>query len=385
MLFRNKQQTEISEQRRMPVDGVGSDALTNVTGETVQLYYFNSGVLTTDAGQAAGTVVVGKLANRNILGALGDVVGSYGDTSLTFTSTALTTLKKFDQKAAEEAERDSEDETLSLSQKATAVTNGFGNGDYCIDHRTGTVYGKKASAQVTLTSTAYSVNIAVSGGGGGIASEVDLTKVNGTTVNEGGVSGGLGVGGNTADGVTDAGNPVAIGGLAQSVQRAAVTAGQRVKAVFNLFGEMVIAGYDWTNQLIKVAESEPLDEKYLNNAIDVDTTNVSATTHYYPASTGATIDGYQDHSLTGKFIDADGTLTLTFEASNDEDSATADWNGAYFYDDATNSTVNSLTVTNGTLLISASLNNMNFRRYRWVVVASGATNTVILKGRNKAL
>ncbi len=116
-----------------------------------------------------------------------------------------------------------------------------------------------------------------------------------------------------------------------------------------------------------------------------DTTNVSAATHYYPASTGATMDGYKDQSMTGKFIDADGTLTLTLEVSNDEDPATADWNGAYFYDDELNSTVSSKTVTNGTELFSLSVNNNNFRLYRWVVIASGATNTVILKERKKAL
>lgn len=181
-MLRNKQQSEISEQRRMPVDNVNSDALTLVTGETVQLKYFNSGVLTVDAGQAAGVLVVGKLANRNVLGALGDVVGSYGDTSLSFTSTAFIALKEFDQVAAEQAERGAENKLLSLSAKATAVTGGFVEGEYCIDHRTGTVYGVKASTQVTLTSTAYSVNIAVSGGGGGISSDVNVNKVGGVAV-----------------------------------------------------------------------------------------------------------------------------------------------------------------------------------------------------------
>lgn len=181
-MLRNLQQSEVSEQRRMPVDGVNSDALTLVTGETVQLYYFSSGVLTTDAGQAAGVTVVGKLANRNILGDLGDVVGSYGDTSLSFTSTAFTNRKQFNAIDVEMAERDSENNLLSLTAKATAATSGFGNGDYCIDHRTGTLYGVKASTQVTLTSAAYSVNISVSGGGGGIASDVNIDQIAGVDV-----------------------------------------------------------------------------------------------------------------------------------------------------------------------------------------------------------
>ena len=134
----------------------------------------------------------------------------------------------------------------------------------------------------------------------------------------------------------------------------------------------------------RVEEIDPLDQKYVPGNL-VDTTNVSAATHYYPSATGSTMDGFQDQSMTGKFIDADGTLTLTLEVSNDEDSTNADWNGAYFYDDELNATVNTKTVTNGTELFSLSCNNNNFSLYRWVVVASGATNTVILKERKKAL
>ncbi len=116
----------------------------------------------------------------------------------------------------------------------------------------------------------------------------------------------------------------------------------------------------------------------------VDTTNITAATHYYPSESGGVMNTWKDGSLSGKFIDADGTLTLTLEVTNDEDTA-GDWIQAYFYDDKNNITTNSITVTNGTLTFLASLNNNNFRRYRWVVTASGATNTVILKHRKKAL
>jgi len=362
-MLRNQQQSEVSLQRRMPVDNINSDALSSVSGEAVQFYYFNSGVATIDAGQAAGTVVVAKLANRNILGAMGDVVGSYGDTSFAFgTGTVLTSLKQFNAIAAEDSERNGENKLMTLSEKAIAVTAGFVNGEFSIDHRTGMIYGLKATTGVADTGT-YKVLISVSGGGGGIASDIQ---------------------GNVADDAVDAGNPVAIGGLAKSSQKAAVNDGDRVKSVFNLFGEKVVAGFNWVNGWLMVNEQDPLDQHYENTDL-VDTTNISAATHYYPASTGDTMDGYQDQSITGKFIDADGTLTLTLEVSNDEDSASADWNSVYFYDDANNSTVNGLTVTNNTLLISASANNNNFRRYRWAVVASGATNTVILKERKKAL
>lgn len=143
--------------------------------------------------------------------------------------------------------------------------------------------------------------------------------------------------------------------------------------------------YDTTTGSSKVAEIDPLDMHFTNQVVDVDTTNVTAATHYYPSATGFSNDGYKDISLSGKFIDADGTLTLTPEAMNDEDTASGDWVQVYFYDDKNNATVNSLTVTNGTLTFAASFNEANYQHWRFKVVASGATNTVVLKARRKAL
>jgi len=176
-----------------------------------------------------------------------------------------------------------------------------------------------------------------------------------------------------------------IGGETVSSQPPSTAVGKIVNLITTQFKELIIAGYDYTNNLIRTSETDPLNEKYENNSIDVDTSNITADTHYYPTADGAVIDGYQDHSLTGKFIDVDGDLTLSLEVSNDENSATADWNEVYFYDNNADAVVNNITVSNSTKLFSLSLSDMNFRRYRWVVVASGATNTVILKGRNKAL
>ena len=175
-LLKDYQQREISEQRRLPVDGVAADALKTISGETLQFYYYNSGVLTIDAGQAAGVVVVGKFANRNIKNALGDVIGQFNDTSLAFTTgTVLTTLVRFPYLSAEVS--DSTTGTL----KAQAITKDFANGEYCIDHRTGTIYGVKATTGVSDTIT-YKVEMAVSGGGGGIASDINVDEVGGTAV-----------------------------------------------------------------------------------------------------------------------------------------------------------------------------------------------------------
>jgi hypothetical protein len=171
---------------------------------------------------------------------------------------------------------------------------------------------------------------------------------------------------------------------ARDTQKTAVTEDDAVRPVANANGELVVAGFDWSAESITVAEQSPLDQQYVNESL-VDTTNVAATTHYYPSSSGDTMDGYKDMSLTGKLIDADGTLTLSLECMNDEDTAAGDWNSVYFYDDVANANVLTQTVTNGTITFAVSANNNNFRRFRWGVTASGATNTVILKQRRKAL
>jgi hypothetical protein len=135
----------------------------------------------------------------------------------------------------------------------------------------------------------------------------------------------------------------------------------------------------------KISEVSPLNDEISNAFIEVDTTNVAAATHYYPTSAGITMDGYKDLSLSGKLIDADETLTLWVEAMNDEDTASGDWVKVYGNDLEGNAAVNQVTVTNDTLTFALSYANLNFRYIRCALTAGGATNTVIIKGRAKAL
>jgi hypothetical protein len=55
-------------------------------------------------------------------------------------------------------------------------------------------------------------------------------------------AGGVAVGGDTASGATDAGNPAKIGGLAKTANPTAVTDGQRVAALFDKLGKQVVVG-----------------------------------------------------------------------------------------------------------------------------------------------
>jgi len=152
-LLNRSQQDKVSAQNGLFIEDVSdSNIIFSVSAETVQLEYFTAGgTKTTDAGEAAGTVVVGKLANDRVLSSLGDKIGHKSDTSLSFTSTALTTLVEFPYLTAEKYDE------MRLKDKAEAITKGFSNGQYCIDHVKGVVYGKKASTATTLTSTAYKI------------------------------------------------------------------------------------------------------------------------------------------------------------------------------------------------------------------------------------
>ena len=146
-------QNGVSPQRRLPVDdGVTANAQ-QVTGETVQFYYYTSaGVLTQDAGEAAGTVVVASLTNKNVLNSLGDGVGNYGDTSFSFgTGTILTQFKPFRGLLAEDAELTGELALQAAKNRAIAVPEGFQNGWYTIDHEQGVMYGKKATTGTAET------------------------------------------------------------------------------------------------------------------------------------------------------------------------------------------------------------------------------------------
>ena len=153
LLYR-AQQDRVSEQRGLPVEVVtDSQYLRSVSSETVQLYYYTAGgVLTQDAGQLAGTIVVGKLAYGCVLTSIGDVIATHMDKSLSFTSTALTTEVAFPSLIAESY----------LQQhghtKANAITQDFSNGQYCVDYRSGTIYGKKTTNTTTLTSTTYKIS-----------------------------------------------------------------------------------------------------------------------------------------------------------------------------------------------------------------------------------
>ena len=92
------------------------------------------------------------------------------------------------------------------------------------------------------------------------------------------------------------------------------------------------------------------------------------------------MDGYKDLSLTGKLITT-GTITMTLEASNDEDTTNADWVQVYGYDNKNDLFVNQYVITNTTLTFTLMLTSFNYSNYRIKIIDSSSTNTYIVKAR----
>lgn len=146
-------QSKVSPKRGMPVDLTNvARKVNDISSETVQLLYSTWTALASDAWQAVWVSVLWKLAYSSVLDANWFKLGSLWDSSLSFTSTALTT---------EIAEPDCMFEAMddkTILETLKLVTSNLTDGQYIVDYRNWIIYGKKASDTTTLTSTAYKIN-----------------------------------------------------------------------------------------------------------------------------------------------------------------------------------------------------------------------------------
>lgn len=428
---------EINKSGQNPIPTSKSDdsfKIVSESAETIQLYYYNAGVLTADAGQAAGTVVIGKSAYAPIYDGLGTKIANKGNTSLSFTCLAFTNEIRFPTITYERGFDYTGTEFLTL------ITKNFSNGDYCVDYRTGTVYGKKATTASTMTSVAYkrpSSTTVIDAGDIQIgAVEIkDATSDNRASVDSTGalkVTGGASsvsaqyispadftASYTSSSTITLTGLPFTITNSSQIVYVKGYNTSTKIATTYvagangysfgysagvitiYLAGVAITAltsndtyevgintqnkSYDPTVDVTKTIDQSPLSAKYVQDSI-LDTTNIAAATNYYPSSTGMSMDGFSALSVSGKIIDADNTTTLTIEAMNDEDTASGDWIDVTkcFNDDnagVATSIGASITVTSGTKTFAVSRAMFNYTYFRFKLVTADATNTVIIKTR----
>jgi len=347
MLLNQQHQSDIDSITPMPCDRVDDSSTVNTsTAEAVVWYYNNSGAWGAAVGEAAGTMVTAKLTYDGVTNGLGGAVGNYYDTSLSFAAaTRAATLVNVPEEVF------SKMSAMSVTNKMAEIAKHLTtNGEYAIDHRRGVVWLLSLDT-VANDSATYKYKTPLSGGSAG--DKVDVIKIGGVAV--------------LADDAafTEGTTPVLPAGFVYD-DAAALDSGD-------------VGAARVTSDRKQIMSGEP-------TLVDLlDTTDLAADTHYYPAATGGEIGNNKDLSLSGKFIDADGTFTMTIEATDDEDTASADWIQVYGYDDKNNATTNSWTVTNGTLTFALSFNNINYNYYRVKVVNDGATNTAIIKARLKTV
>jgi len=142
----------ISPQRGMPVDDKNtSSTIKQVTGESLQLYYWTEGARTIDIGETSGTLVEAQLSQNNIKNASGAMEATDLDTSLGFSSTALTTEVEFKEIDAENAD------LATGTGRLEKIAGSFASGQYCVDYTNGTIYGKKADNSISLQSVTYNI------------------------------------------------------------------------------------------------------------------------------------------------------------------------------------------------------------------------------------
>jgi hypothetical protein len=123
--------------------------------------------------------------------------------------------------------------------------------------------------------------------------------------------------GNAAHDAVDSGNPVKVGGYAASSQRTAVSAADRVDAVYNLNGEAVIAGYDWTANALRVSEVDPISQHFVSETLAALTNIATNTTGYlYTDWDGYTIGTFQGETSGTTPTDV---LTCTLEMTCQSD------------------------------------------------------------------
>lgn len=159
-----KGQHSASPQTPLPVENSKvTTVVTDVSGETITLVIASTNA--NSSGEAAGTVVYARTAKSGVLNSSKTHVGSSLDSSFAFvTGTVLTTQVEWPWAIWENIEDD------DRAAKMAAVGATLSNGQFCLQHRSGLLVGKKATTANSDTANYSYRSEAVSVAGGGDAS-----------------------------------------------------------------------------------------------------------------------------------------------------------------------------------------------------------------------
>lgn len=274
---------------------------------------------------AAGTTGVVTLDKAPIYNNSGNAIGNPGDTSFAWvTGTVLTTEIDF---------RTDQDNTTQLAAMSS--------GEYAIDYFTGLIRYKKATTGTSDTCNYTSRQMNVEMTGSSVTASNNIAQLNGQTINLG--AGAVDTGTQRVTLSSDDGAVVGIQsvttsvqimddwdevhgsacgtdgalimGYATSAQPTVVDNADAARLTMNLYGESVIAGYDWATSKVGTTEADPISLHHVEETIAAVTNGTDTSGTYYYID----LDGYRYLSLHGELSGGSGTITATVELSVQDD------------------------------------------------------------------
>lgn len=132
------------------------------------------------------------------------------------------------------------------------------------------------------------------------------------------------LGGDSTDGVyiqgsvshdgVDSGKPIKMGARARSTPISAVSNNDRTDLISTLYGELVIAGYNYTDQSLNCKEIDPISDHHVEPTL-VEVTNGTDGTYYYYVD----MDSYKNSGYQLELSGGSGSVTVTFDGSMQDD------------------------------------------------------------------
>lgn len=428
-----KHQADVGNQNPMPTDRVDdASVVTDVAAETLTWFFLDTGAWASATGEAAGTLVWGKLGFDGVLNSNKATLGSYNNTSYSFDAAT-----RFDTLVTVPENVFSDIQSLSATDQAAKMGEYLTtNGEYAIDHRRGQIWGL-ALDTVADDAVSYSYKAPVAGSGGP-SSNVNVAKFGGTAVTLGqktsaasipvvlpsdipASTGSASSGDNTYLSPVDftavyaSGTTLTLTGIPftptsgqfASVKRqdttgVSVTYTPDVKAFsYNSgTGVLTVTGAAFTATdvfVVTIMAGPPKQGDTLNNArynnpirdlsdqhtpdTLVNTTNVATGTKYY-----LSVDDYKNLAFGGAIIDGAGeTTSIKMFGTTVKGSTTAtDYVQMYFHDEENNTNVNEISVTNDTKYFLCSYEGLGkITDVYFLLTTSAATNTVYLNANRQ--
>jgi hypothetical protein len=142
------------------------------------------------------------------------------------------------------------------------------------------------------------------------------------------------------------------------------------KATLSQYFELVIAGYNWLTNLIRIEEVNPLSQQYVEQVF-VSSSNVTtsslASPYYYPSSQGVSMNSYRDVAAELCLSSSSGSIFVYVEATT-QTVASPEWvditQMGYSYGANTGS-YSTFSVATGSSNVLIAWENLNVDRIRF--------------------